>query len=371
MTTKKILVTGGAGFIGSFLVDELIKQGHDVRIFDNIEPQVHGKKMPNYVNKQAEFINGDIRNEEQVTAAIKDCEVIFHEAALVGVGQSQYQIKRYVDINTLGTANLLNILVNTNHNVKKLLVASSMSIYGEGAYKNEATGEIVFPELRAEQQMQQKKWELLQNNIILKPIPTPETKPLHANSIYAITKKDQEEMCLNIGKTYGIPTTALRYFNVYGPRQSLSNPYTGVAAIFMSRYKNNKPPLIFEDGLQSRDFISVHDIVQANLLAMKAKAADYDVFNVGAGCQVTIKQVAETIQTIYKSPIQPTILNTFRKGDVRHCFADISKIKNKLGFQPKTDFRQGMEELIAWSATQHAEDNVEKATKELREKGLI
>lgn len=374
MATKKILVTGGAGFIGSFLVDELLKQGHDVRIFDNIEPQVHGKKMPDYINKQAEFIKGDIRNEEQVTAAIEDCEIIFHEAALVGVGQSQYQIKRYVDINTLGTANLLNTLANKEHQVKKLLVASSMSIYGEGAYKNEATGEIVFPELRTEQQMQQKKWELLENNgsnVSLKPIPTPETKPLHANSIYAITKKDQEEMCLNIGKTYGIPTTALRYFNVYGPRQSLSNPYTGVAAIFMSRYKNNNPPLIFEDGLQSRDFISVHDIVQANILAMKAKAADYEVFNVGAGGKVTIKQVAETIRMIQKSAIQPTILNTFRKGDVRHCFADISKIKTKLGFQQKTNFKQGMEELIAWSVTQRAEDNVEKATKELKDKGLI
>ena len=368
----KILVTGGAGFIGSFLVDKLVKEGHDVRIFDNIEPQVHtNNQLPSYLNKEAEFMKGSVLNADQLKKAMEDCEVIFHQAALVGVGQSQYEIKRYVEINTLGTAQLLDLLANTEHDVKKLVVASSMSIYGEGAYKNEETGETVFPPLRTNQQMKEGEWELLKNNVPLKPIPTNEAKPLHANSIYAITKKDQEEMCLNIGKTYGIPTTALRYFNVYGPRQSLSNPYTGVAAIFMSRYKNNKPPIIFEDGNQSRDFINVRDIVQANILAMKSSNANHEIFNVGAEGQITIKQVAETIKEIFNSDIDPQVMNTFRKGDVRHCFSDITKIKNKLDYQPKITFKEGMKELVEWSKDQEAVDKVEQATAELKRKGLI
>ena len=208
-------------------------------------------------------------------------------------------------------------------------------------------------------------------NKILKPIPTDETKKQEINSIYALTKKDQEDMVLNIGKAYGIPSTALRYFNVYGPRQSLSNPYTGVAAIFMSMIKNNHPPQVFEDGSQSRDFISVHDIIEANILAMKNKSADYDVFNVGAGKHVTIKEVAEILAKLYEKDIKPQVVGKFRKGDVRHCFSDITKIRNKLGFEPKVNFEEGMKELIEWAATAESNDMVEKAANELKEKGLL
>jgi len=369
---QKILVTGGAGFIGSFLVDELIKLGHDVRIFDNLEPQVHQGKTPSYLNKNAEFIKGDVKDYNALKNAVKDVDAILHHAAMVGVGQSMYQIKRYVNANTMGTANLLDILVNTEHDVKKLIVASSMSTYGEGSYECENCGEIS-PDLRPEQQMKKGDFEVHcpKCNRILKPIPTKETKKQECNSIYAITKKDQEEMVMNIGKMYGLPSVAFRYFNVYGPRQSLSNPYTGVAAIFMSRVKNNKAPIVFEDGLQSRDFVSVHDIVQSNILAIKQNAADYEIFNVASGTPKTILQVAETIIKLHNSKVKPKITAKFRKGDVRHCFADISKIKNKLGFEPKIGFEEGMEELIEWSRNAKAEDRVEQATKELEEKGLI
>jgi len=369
--TQRILVTGGAGFIGSFIVDSLIENGHDVRIFDNLESQVHQGK-PEYLNEKAEFIKGDVCNYDELKKAIEGVEVISHQAAMVGVGQSQYRPKRYVDVNTAGTANLLDILVNEEHDVKKLIISSSMSIYGEGAYQCESCGELS-PELRSDEQMSSQDWDVHcpACGKILKPIPTTEEKRLQSNSIYAITKKDQEEMCLNIGKSYGIPAVALRYFNVFGPRQSLSNPYTGVAAIFLSRIKNNNPPLIFEDGLQSRDFISVHDIVDANLLAMGSNSADYDYFNVGAGRQITILDIAEILAKLQNSDVKSQVVGKFRKGDVRHCFADISKIKSRLGFTPRVGFEQGLKELMEWSSTVEAEDNVERATEELREKGLL
>ena len=369
---KKILVTGGAGFIGSFLVDRLIEEGNDVRIFDNLEEQVHQGSTPEYLNEKAEFINGDVCNYDGLKKAVEDVEVISHQAAMVGVGQSQYQPKRYVDVNTGGTANLLEILVNEEHDVKKLIVASSMSIYGEGAYQCESCGELS-PELRPDEQMARQEWEVQCPSCgkALKPVPTTEEKKLQSNSIYAITKKDQEEMCLNIGRSYGIPAVALRYFNVFGPRQSLSNPYTGVVAIFLSRIKNNNPPLIFEDGLQSRDFISVHDIVNANLLTMNSSAADYDYFNVGAGRQITILDIAEILAKLQNSDVKPEIVGKFRKGDVRHCFSDSSKIKSKLGFEPKVEFEDGIRELMEWSAGVKADDKVEAATEELREKGLL
>ena len=370
--TKKILVTGGAGFIGSFLVDRLVDEGHDVRIFDNLEPQVHQGKKPDYLNEGAEFIKGDICNYDELRNVVDDVEVVFHQAAMVGVGQSQYQPKRYVDVNTGGTANLLDILVNSEHDVKKLIVASSMSIYGEGAYECEVCG-VVNPEVRDSEQMSKGDWEVYCPSCgkPLKPVPASEEKKLQSNSIYAITKKDQEEMCLNIGGSYGIPTVALRYFNVFGPRQSLSNPYTGVVAIFLSRIKNNNPPLIFEDGLQSRDFISVHDIVDANLLAMESAAADYEYLNVGAGRQITIIDIAEILAKLLDSDVKPDVVGGFRKGDVRHCFSDISKIRDKLGFKPKMDFDEGLKELIEWSTGVNADDKVEEATEELRSKGLL
>lgn len=366
----RILVTGGCGFIGSHLVDALVKT-HSVKVLDSLEYQVHEGKLPDYLNSEAKYIFGDMRDKDTLERAIEDVDVIFHEASAVGVGQSMYQIKKYVDINTLGTANLLDILVNKEHNVKKLIVAASMSSYGEGSYECEDCG-AVDPPLRSLEQMQQGTWELNcpKCGKTVKPMPTSENKIQNCNSIYALTKKDQEDMVLMIARAYGLPAAALRYFNVYGPRQSLSNPYTGVAAIFMSRIKNNNPPIVYEDGLQTRDFVSVHDIVQANILAMEKSRADYEVFNVGTGVPLTIKSIAETIVKTYGSDIEPGITNKFRKGDVRHCYADISKIK-KLGYKQSVTFEEGMKELIEWSSKQTAVDKFDIANKELKERGLV
>ncbi len=366
-----ILVTGGAGFIGSFLVDRLVRDGHDVTILDNLEPQVHQGSVPYYINKSAEFVRGSVLDYKLFKEHVSDSDVIFHEAAMVGVGQSMYQVARYSSANVIGTAYLLDILANEKHSVRKVMVAASMSSYGEGAYSCKSCG-IVFPPLRSEEQMKGRVWELIcECGSRLSPVPTPETKPLHSNSVYAITKANQEQMVLTVCRSYGIPAVALRYFNVYGPRQSLSNPYTGVAAIFMSRIKNGNQPIVFEDGMQTRDFISVHDIVQANILAMKSKSADYEALNVGSGSPTSIRNVAETLARLYGKDIRPDVTNRFRKGDVRHCFADLSKIRKLLDYSPKVSFEQGMKELIAWSETQRSVDNVERATQELKEKGLM
>ena len=368
---SKILVLGGAGFIGSHLVDKLVEMGDDVIVLDNLEPQVHTRK-PDYLNPKAQYLFEDIRDEKVLAKTIGDVKVIFHEAAAVGVGQSMYQIDKYVEVNTMATAKLLDILVNKEHNVKKLIVASSMSIYGEGAYECDECG-VMYPELRTEDQLKQRAWEMKcpKCGKIVKPIPTSEDKPLHPTSIYAITKSDQEEMCLAIGRAYGIPTVALRYFNVYGPRQSLNNPYTGVCAIFSSRIKNENPPLIFEDGVQSRDFVSVHDIVEANLLAMESSNADYEVFNVGTGKPTNILGIAQTLINLYDKELNPEITNKYRAGDIRHCFADISKIKNKLGYKPKVDFEEGMVELVDWGEEEEAVDRFEEAHEELLKRGLV
>jgi len=369
----KILVTGGAGFIGSFLVDGLIKEGHKVTVFDNLESQVHPeKKLPAYFNKRAKFIKGDVRKPKDLKEAIKDIEAIFHFAAAVGVGQSQYKIRKYVETNIGGTANLLDILVNSKNKVKKIILAASMSEYGEGEYKCSSCG-IIQPELRTLQRLKKNDWELYCPfcKRSLKPIATEEQARLNVNSIYAVTKKTQEEMVLNIGKTYGIPAVVFRFFNVYGPRQSLSNPYTGVMAIFLSRIKNNQSPIIYEDGKQSRDFISVHDIVRANILALKKKEADYQVFNLGSGKPVSIKKIAETLAGATGKLIKPKITRKFRKGDVRHCFAALGKIKKVLGFYSRISLKDGVAELIDWSKSIEAKDFFGKAAGELKQKGLI
>lgn len=371
----KILVTGGAGFIGSFLVDKLIEQGHQVTVFDNLEPQVHlTGELPEYFNPNATFVRGDMCDYDAVEAVIQDVDVIFHEASMVGVGQSQYEVVKYVKANTLGTANLWQALINTRgkHHVKKVMVAASMSSYGEGVYECPDCG-TVRPPLRGIEQMEQKQWELLCPgcNKVLTPVPTSEDAKQNNNSIYALTKMDQEQMCLIMGQTYDIPTVALRYFNVYGPRQSLSNPYTGVAAIFMSRIKNDNAPIIFEDGLQSRDFVSVHDIVDANITVMNDSRADYHVFNIGNGKPLAIKSIAQTLAKLYGKNIEPEITNQYRKGDVRHCYADTSKIKDILGWSPKVSFEEGMQELISWAETAESVDMVDKAVQEMKAKGLV
>ncbi|MFA6142760.1 MAG: SDR family NAD(P)-dependent oxidoreductase [Candidatus Omnitrophota bacterium] len=367
---KKILVTGGAGFIGSHLVDKLVVSGKNVVVLDNFEPQVHQGKKPDYLNKGAEYIEGDVRDEKALKAALKDVDVIFHLAAKVGVGQSMYEIKEYVSSNTYGTAFLWDYIINNKILLKKFVVASSMSIYGEGSYKCPKCG-IMSPYLRDESDLKNKKWEVLCPvcHAELKPIPTFEDKKLLSTSVYAISKKDQEELSLNIGTSYKISTVALRFFNVYGPRQSLSNPYTGACAIFSSRIKNDKAPIIYEDGLQTRDFVNVSDIADACILAMNNEKCDYGYFNVGSGSAATIKEIAIILAKLYGKDVAPDITNRYRIGDIRHCYADIAKLRI-LGFKPKVGLKEGLKNLVEWGIAAESVDKTDKADLELERRHL-
>jgi dTDP-L-rhamnose 4-epimerase len=372
--SESILVTGGAGFIGSHLVDELIKEGHAVKVLDNLTPQVHGndRRVPKYLNSKADFLLGDVSDREDLRHALRGVDVVFHLAAIVGVGQSMYEIHRYVDTNAVGTAMLLDILVNEQHRVRKVIVASSMSVYGEGKYLCPSCG-VVYPRLREKEQLARHEWEMHcpQCKRMVSPAPTDEDSPCYPTSIYAYSKRDQEEMSLCIGRAYGIPVAALRYFNVYGPRQALSNPYTGVVAIFSSRLLNNQPPVLYEDGLQSRDYVHVLDVVQANLLAMKSDAADGQVFNVGCGKALTIADIADMLCQKLANGTKPRVTNQFRVGDIRHCSADIRKIQTKLGYAPTFTLERGVDDLVLRLSGGPAVDRFERATHELSNRGLI
>ena len=368
---KKILITGGAGFIGSHLADELLENGYKVVVLDNLSEQVHGKncKRPVYLHDDVELITGDVRDHTKLKQSLKGVDAVFHYAAMVGVGQSMYEIKEYTDVNNIGTTVLLEELIKNP--VEKLIVASSMSIYGEGLYKD-ANGNIQAAVERNIDQLKKAEWEAIdKNGNVLDPFPTPETKTPSLSSVYALSKYDQERLCLMIGKAYNIPTVALRFFNVYGTRQSLSNPYTGVLAIFASRLLNNNPPLIFEDGNQKRDFVSVLDIARASRLALETPAAVNDVFNIGSGNSYTIFEIAEKLSRILKKDhIAPEINGKYRVGDIRHCFSDISKAKAILGYEPEMTLEDGLFELAEWLQGQTAEDKVSEAKRELEIRGL-
>lgn len=368
---RNILITGGAGFVGSHLADALVAAGHHVRIFDNLTEQVHHDGIPDYLTSEAELLQGDIQDSAAVRRALDGVDVVFHLAAAVGVGQSMYEIEHYMGTNTQGTAVLLQELLNRKGQVEKLVLASSMSIYGEGKYLCAECGEVA-PGLRSNEQLKTKQWEAVcpRCGETLTPIPTDETKPLQASSIYALSKKDQEEMCLLFGRTYGLPVVALRYFNIYGTRQSLSNPYTGVAAIFASRLINGNPPLIFEDGRQLRDFVSVKDIVQANLLAMERSEADGMALNIGSGEPISIHEVAAELSRALQKEIPAALTLKYRAGDVRHCFADISAAQKFLGYAPKVRFAEGLKDLVQWLCLQQPQDRAAEAVAQLSEFGL-
>jgi dTDP-L-rhamnose 4-epimerase len=368
---KRVLITGGAGFVGSHLADALLRQGHKVRVFDNLTPQVHPDGWPEYLSKDAESFQGDMRNPEAVKRAVSGVEIIFHCAAAVGVGQSMYEISHYMGSNTQGTANLLQALLETKLKLEKLIVASSMSIYGEGKYVCNEHGEVA-PPPRTSEQLKTKQWEMLCPvcQSVLKPIATDESKPLQCTSIYALSKKDQEEMALLFGRTYELPVIALRYFNIYGTRQALSNPYTGVAAIFASRLLNRRAPLVFEDARQMRDFVSVHDVVQANLLAMQRTAGDGMALNIGSGHPIMIGDLAQELTRCLGVPIPAEITGKYRAGDIRHCFADISAAKRVLGYKPKYRLANGIAELVDWLRSQTAVDHAAQMVHELTSFGL-
>lgn len=368
---SNVLVTGGAGFIGSHLVDALLERGHRVRVLDAMVEQVHGQKSHS-LPQNVEFIQGDVRDRELVDRALDGIEVVYNQAAEVGVGQSMYEMVRYVAGNTLATTVLLEAMVARREQFRKLVVASSMSIYGEGLYRCGTHGAVA-GSLRPLAQLEARDWEMRcpECQSVMEPAHTPESKPLDPSSVYAISKQDQEQLCLVVGRAYHIPTVALRYFNVYGTRQALSNPYTGVAAIFSGRLLNRQAPVIFEDGLQSRDFTHVSDIVQANLRALDSDAANFHAINVGTGTATPISRVSQLLAEGLGLDIQPEIVGRFREGDIRHCVADISRARQLLGYEPTVTLEQGIPQLLEWVREQQAEDSVAKATEELRARGLV
>jgi dTDP-L-rhamnose 4-epimerase len=368
---KHVLITGGAGFIGSHLADHLLAHGYRVRALDSLSPQVHGPDAdrPVYLDPEVELVVGDVRDREAVRRALEGIDAVFHMAAAVGVGQSMYQIEKYTSINNLGTAVLLEALVEKP--VERLVIASSMSIYGEGLYRA-PDGTVIEGMERGLEQLKAGDWEVRDaRGEALAPLPTPESKTPALASLYALSKYDQERMCLIIGRAYGIPTVALRFFNIYGTRQALSNPYTGVLAIFASRLLNGNPPLVFEDGHQKRDFVSVYDVAQACRLALEVKGAEGGVFNVGSGRAYTICEIADRMaQTLGMGSLQPEITGKYRVGDIRHCFADITRARQALGYEPRMTLEKGLTELASWLEGQVAIDRAADARAELAARGL-
>jgi dTDP-L-rhamnose 4-epimerase len=367
----RVLITGGAGFIGSHLADELLEHGYEVRALDNLSDQVHGSDggRPGYLSPEVELIEGDVRDPETVRKALDGVDAVFHYAARVGVGQSMYEIEKYTSVNNLGTAVLLEALIERP--VRRLVVASSMSIYGEGLYVD-AQGRPVIGQERDLERLKAHDWEVRdEQGQALTPVPTPETKTPCLSSVYALSKHDQERLCLMAGRAYSIPTVALRFFNVYGTRQALSNPYTGVLAIFASRLLNGNPPLIFEDGRQMRDFVHVSDVARASRLALEVEAARDQVFNVGSGRQYTVLEIARSMAKVLgREEIAAEVTGKYRVGDIRHCFADVSLARRVLGYQPQMPLERGLIELSSWLAGQVACDRVAQAREELAARGL-
>jgi dTDP-L-rhamnose 4-epimerase len=357
MSKGHVLVTGGAGFIGSHLVDTLLERGFEVTVLDCLLPQVHGEAecdaqgWPIYLNRAARRIRGNILDDGIFERALVGITHLAHLAASVGVGQSMTSIVDYTRNNTMAAAVMLEILSKGNHRVERIAVASSMSIYGEGEYRSAKSARTVAPTLRDHAQLMRHDWEVYQDGERLEPVPTTETKLLQPASIYAVNKRDHEDMFLSVGRALRIPTTALRLFNAYGSRQALSNPYTGVAAIFIARLLNDQPPLVFEDGEQMRDFVHVLDVANAFATVLESDQESWEACNVGSGQPITINGIAHTLARLLHKNIAPQVLNQYRVGDIRNCFADISKLQQVFGVTPQQDFEGGMAELIDWVGT--------------------
>jgi dTDP-L-rhamnose 4-epimerase len=365
-----ILITGGAGFIGSHLADELLRAGHRVRGLDNLEPQVHETgRRPGYLDGDVELVVGDVRDAACVRRALDGVDAVVHLAARVGVGQSMYDIAEYTSVNGAGTATLLQALLE--HPVQRLVVASSMSVYGEGLYADACGGPVDDAE-RTREQLERGEWEPSgEDGRPLTPLPTPETKPPSLASIYALGKYDQERMCLLFGSAYRVPVTALRLFNVYGPRQALSNPYTGVLAIFAGRLLNGRAPLIYEDGDQRRDFVAVQDVARAFAAALDRPGAAGRTLNVGSGASVSVREIAaELARLMDRDEIEPRLTGQYRVGDIRNCFADIGRATEAIGYVPRVARDDGMAELAGWLAGEVAVDRVDDAAAELAARGL-
>lgn len=376
--SQKILVTGAAGFVGSHTIDQLVERGHDIVALDSLDAQVHGpdaqpRNLATHIEKgRIEFIKGDVRDRALMQRLLTNVDSVLHLAAAVGVGQSMYMPHHYMDVNVGGTASIADILANEAHRVRKIVVASSMSIYGEGAYRCAKCG-VVHPQDRSAGMLVDRVWEHA-CPVCAGPIaatPTPEAKPLHCSSMYAISKRVQEETLLVFGGAYRVPVVALRYFNIYGPRQSLNNPYTGAAAIFLSRLANGNAPLLFEDGDQSRDFIHVRDVARANALSIENDNVQQAVYNVGTGRATTLKELARALARGLGAAIEPEIANRYRTGDIRHCTADASRIEKAIGFRTEVTLEDGMRDLVAWSRSEKPTDKFGGSLAELEARRLV
>lgn len=370
----RILVTGGAGFIGSFVVDRLLAAGHTVRVLDSLDPQVHPTGAPDYLAPGAELVVGDVRDRALCDRVLDGVDGVVHAAAAVGVGQSLYKIDHYVDVNVRGTATLLEAISARSERVKKFLVFTSMTGYGEGCYRRPSDGRVLRVGIRTADDIARHGWEPVcpETGEALEPAPTPEDSELLAKNVYALTKRWQEELALSVGRVYDFPVVALRLFNVYGPRQSLSNPYTGVLAIFLSRLVAGETPVVYEDGGQSRDFISVHDVVDTALTVLERDTADGRVLNLGSGEPRRIAEIARSLATLTDRPeLAPRVTGQFRNGDVRHCTADVSQARALLGFAPRVAWADGLAELLAWCRRTAAADHFATAHGELASRGLL
>jgi dTDP-L-rhamnose 4-epimerase len=375
---KNILITGGAGFIGSNLALALIEKGYKITVLDNLSPQIHGENpdqtSPLYVSikDKVNFIKGTVTSRSDWEKALKNQDVIVHYAAETGTGQSMYCIEKYVEVNIQGTAIMLDILANKEHQVKKIVIASSRSIYGEGKYIHPELG-AVYPKHRVEEDMLAGDFEVKFNgNGNLRLVATDEESKIHPSSVYGITKQNQEQMTMTVCPTIGIKPVAFRYQNVYGPGQSLSNPYTGILSIFSTQIRNNNGIQIFEDGLETRDFVFIDDVVAATILGIEKEEANGHVFNVGTGVPIDVLEVANSLIKAYEIDVPVTVTGRFRIGDIRHNYADLTKIKKRLGFEPKVYFKEGIKKFSAWVLEQEIqEDKLSLSLEEMKSKGLL
>ncbi len=366
---KRALVTGGAGLIGSHVADLLVREGWEVRVLDNLEPQTHRRGRPSWINDRAEFIEGDLRDRETISAALDKIDIVFHQAAYGGY---MPEIAKYVHVNSLGTAQMLEVICEKNLPVRKIVVASSQAVYSEGTGECPEHG-IVFPSVRPVEQLRKGDWQVHCPlcSAITRSVPTPENAPVGGETVYGLTKVDQEKLVLLWGKQTGIPTVALRYSCTYGPRQSIFNPYTGVIAIFCTRLLNNLAPVLYEDGEQTRDFSFVEDIARANLLAAETDKLDGSPVNVGSGTGTPIRQIAEQLSSALKIDIAPEINGEFRPGEMRHLTSDTTRIR-AIGYKPDVDLAEGIARYIDWIRSQSdIRDYFSEAAEILRNKGIV
>lgn len=375
---KNILITGGAGFIGSNLALKLIEKGHKITVLDNLSKQIHGENpevtspLFKSIKDKVTFINGTVTSRNDWGKALENQNVIVHFAAETGTGQSMYCIEKYTEVNIQGTAIMLDLLANNKHSVEKVVIASSRSIYGEGKYRHPELG-IVYPSHRKENDMLAGNFELTyKDDKELELLATDEDSKIHPSSVYGITKQNQEQMIMTVCPTIGIAPVGFRYQNVYGPGQSLSNPYTGILSIFSTQIRNNNPIQIFEDGKETRDFVFIDDVINATILGIEKDEANGNVYNVGTGVATNVLEVANSLIAAYNINVPVTVTGRFRLGDIRHNFADLTKIKDHLGFEPKVYFKEGIQRFSEWVLQQEIqEDKLSKSLEEMKKKGLL